>query len=57
VGRAVSENPVVLRGFAKLAPDCTFSKAADFLSERADCLWTSAPWRFGAELKTSAISV
>jgi hypothetical protein len=57
VGRAVPENPVVLQGFGKLAPHCTFSESADFLSKSPNSLQTSAPWWFGVELKTSVVSV
>jgi len=54
VGRAVSENPVVLQGFPELAPHCACQETAGFLSECPNSLQTSAPWRFGAEPKTTS---
>jgi hypothetical protein len=55
VGRARPEKPVVLQGFAKLAPHCACQETADFLSESPNSLQTSAPWRFGVELKTTSL--
>ncbi len=50
------ENPVILQGFPKRAPHCACQETAGFLSEWPNTLQTSAPWRFGAELKTSVTS-
>ena len=55
VGRAVSENPVVLQGFPELAQHYACQETAYFISECPDSLQTSAPWRFGVEPKTTSL--
>ena len=49
------EKPFVLQGFPELAPHCACQETADFLSKSPNSLQTSAPRRFGAELKITGL--